>query len=304
MDEQGEDEDGSRLPTWGGHLWRMRLPERTWEHLHATPEALIAVAGSGRHVYALGYFGHVVYHFDCATEAVDSIRVGAVEGHVSRNFVADRRGHVYVPRLRYDNSAKARATLVELDPKLAEIAETPLEHYLSKGPTESHGIVAYQPLADGSIAFATDVGFLYRIVPPSESAVADRGAAAIEPAPAKIESVSWLHPEGESYASSMFTYDGERYLASIAVRSKNSGFEWVVRDMLLELASTRPLNVPGPDGQPAETTRLYGSVTRDDQGNFYVVGGYRRRLGRTLPNGRPALEDGTQPLLVRLRPPR
>ena len=26
MDEQGENEDGSKLPTWGSHLWRLKLP--------------------------------------------------------------------------------------------------------------------------------------------------------------------------------------------------------------------------------------------------------------------------------------
>src|SRR5262249_25940831 len=54
LDEQGENEDGSRLPTWGGHLWRLRLPENRWEHLHRVPEGLIAVAGAGKLIYALG----------------------------------------------------------------------------------------------------------------------------------------------------------------------------------------------------------------------------------------------------------
>jgi len=36
-DEQGENKDLGKPPTWGGHLWRLRLPENKWEHLLATP---------------------------------------------------------------------------------------------------------------------------------------------------------------------------------------------------------------------------------------------------------------------------
>ncbi len=64
MDEEGEEEDGSQMPIWGGHLWRMRLSDSQWEHLAATPEALIGVAVGDRWVYALGYFGHVLYQYD------------------------------------------------------------------------------------------------------------------------------------------------------------------------------------------------------------------------------------------------
>src|SRR5262249_53247569 len=52
MDETGEKEDGSRLPLWGGHLWR-RGPSGVWEHLAATPQALIAVATGSSFVYSL-----------------------------------------------------------------------------------------------------------------------------------------------------------------------------------------------------------------------------------------------------------
>jgi hypothetical protein len=35
MDETGEQDDGSKLPTWGGHLWRMGSTGR-WQHLGHT----------------------------------------------------------------------------------------------------------------------------------------------------------------------------------------------------------------------------------------------------------------------------
>jgi hypothetical protein len=71
MDESGENSDGSRLPDSGGHLWRIG-PSGRWEHLAVAREALIAVAGGGRFVYALGYFNHVVYQYDTQTGAVNA----------------------------------------------------------------------------------------------------------------------------------------------------------------------------------------------------------------------------------------
>ena len=55
MDEHGEDTDSGRLPTWGSHLWRLRLADHRWEHLLAVPEGLIAVASSGPRIVALGW---------------------------------------------------------------------------------------------------------------------------------------------------------------------------------------------------------------------------------------------------------
>ena len=46
------EEGGPRAPPFGSHLWRLRLPERQWEHLLAAPEGLIAVAGGGDYIYA------------------------------------------------------------------------------------------------------------------------------------------------------------------------------------------------------------------------------------------------------------
>ena len=89
---------------------------------HETPEALIAVAVGDRYAYALGYFGHVLFQFDTATRDVKRIPVGSVGGHVSRNFIADYRGHAFVPRLRVDaeplGRRSARVSIVELGSNL------------------------------------------------------------------------------------------------------------------------------------------------------------------------------------------
>ena len=94
MDESGEKDDGSRLPTWGGHLWRLSR-RGVWQHLAAVPQALIAAAVGGPYVYTLGYFNHVLFQFDTRSGRMASVTVGSVGGHVSRNIFADRRGHAY-----------------------------------------------------------------------------------------------------------------------------------------------------------------------------------------------------------------
>ena len=163
MDEQDERTDGSRLPRWGSHLWRLRLPERRWEHLLAVPQALIAVAGSGRWIAALGYFNHVVYQYDCRAGTSRSVTVGSLGGHMC-NLFCDIQGHIYVPRLKPDPPGM-RTTLVELDTQLREMAETPLNFYTQTRDDDSHGLVGFQPLADQSIVFVTDQGWLYGVTP-------------------------------------------------------------------------------------------------------------------------------------------
>jgi hypothetical protein len=198
MDEQGERADGSRLPTWGSHLWRLRLPEYRWEHLLAAPEGLIAVATSGRRMHALGYFNHVLYQYDCRTAKVHSVAVGAAGGHISRNFFCDVRGHVYVSRLRQGpGDSLMPTTLVELDPELREIHETPMSHYTQTLDDASHGLTGFQPLADQSIVFLTDQGYLYRVEPR-------------EGRPAAVHELGWFHPRGQGYVASLFTSDGSR----------------------------------------------------------------------------------------------
>ncbi|KKL49827.1 hypothetical protein LCGC14_2311620, partial [marine sediment metagenome] len=128
MDEQGEDTDAGKLPTWGSHLWRYRIKQNRWEHLMAVPEGIIALAVGRRYVYALGYFDHKLYRYDTATGKSRSVVVGAPDGHISRNIFADRRDHVYVPRVVADpGGGPPVASLVEYDPSLKPVAETPLK---------------------------------------------------------------------------------------------------------------------------------------------------------------------------------
>jgi hypothetical protein len=96
MDEEGENPHGSVLPKNGSHFWRIHPVQGRWEHLFAAPEGLVAACGVGRYVYALGYWNHVLYQYDTRTGQKRHVIVGAVDGHVSRNFLADSRVHAFV----------------------------------------------------------------------------------------------------------------------------------------------------------------------------------------------------------------
>jgi len=291
MDEEGENENGSHLPTWGGHLWRLRLATGRWEHLGATAEALIAVAGGDRFVYALGYFGHVLYQYDTKSGQMRRLQVGSVEGHISRNFFGDARGHVYVPRLRAEPSATGRqinVSLVELGTDLREINETPIEtdrYVEGNDATGSHGIVAFQPMADGSIFFTTHRGYLYRVAPPASTAGSMNQGAAV------VTAVGWLHPNGPAYAASLFTPDGNRTLYSLARTS--AGYQWLTCPVggTPQPCRSAAFAVPGVEPAWVGNTAFYGSVTRDAQGGYYVAGSTPVRGGPTF-----------EPVLLRIEP--
>lgn len=296
MDEEGENEDGSRLPTWGGHLWRLRLATSRWEHLLAVPEALIAVGAGDRFVYALGYFGHVLYRYDTKTGGFKHVEVGSVDGHVSRNFIVDARGHAYVPRLRAEETPLGRrvvrASLVEFDSDLGEVRETRLDadHYLHKGdPTGSHGMTGLQEMADRSWFFTTHVGFLFHVVPPSTAP----GSTATN-GPAEIVSVSWFHPNGPTYVASLFTADGASTLLGLSrdnlVEGASGDFQWLTCDVTALGCRVAPFVLAGAESTAVARGALYGSSTRDARGDLYVVG-----------TG-PASSGGNRPIVLRVRP--
>jgi hypothetical protein len=258
MDESGENADGSKLPTWGGHLWRLG-PRGVWQHLARTPEALIAVAAGERYVYALGYFRHVLYQFDTRTRTLRSVIVGADGGHVSRNFFVDARGHAYVPRVTEVPGGLPLAMLVELTTDLTEAGRHPLTHYFERGLSDSHGIVAVHDDGAGGWYFNTGKGRLYQVSVPASG-------------PATVTDRGWFHPAGSRYVAAMFRDAASGTLFGVSGPSNHGGrrFEWVARrpDGGVSVA---PILLRGsaefPDG-----ALLYGSMTRDTSGRYYVVG--------------------------------
>jgi hypothetical protein len=217
----------------------------------AAPEGLIAIATSGRFVYTLGYFNHVLYQYDCRTGAIRLTTIGARGGHISRNLFCDYHGHVYVPRL------EDKATLVELDSDLREVAATPLEYYSDAADDSSHGITGFQAMADRSVAFTTDQGYLYRVVPRENQ-------------PSEVEPLGWIHPTGKTYIASMFTSDGQQHL--MGVGAEGPKLFWYVYDLPARKTTITPFPPFDLNGAVVDHSLLYGSVTRDNQGRCYVVG--------------------------------
>lgn len=252
-DEDGERADIEAPPRWGGHMWRIHPESYNWQHLFAVPEGLVAASGAGRYVYALGYFGHVLYQYDTESGRAKRVVVGSVGGHVSRNFLADLRGHAYVPKLSATPDGKISVALIEYDASLKEISATPLEFYLDKGSPESnHGIVGLAYLPDGRMLFATHIGHLY-IIEPRENE-----RAAVTP-------VGWLHPDGQAYTPSLFAFGGNNLVAGVALRQ--AGFEWVVASLGSRVSLSFPLDTKG-----LRKVLLYGSISRDNAGRVYVGG--------------------------------
>jgi hypothetical protein len=252
-------------PKWGSHLWRLR--NRTWEHLHARPEGVLAMAGNGKLMYCLAYPDHLLMQYECQTGKLRTVAVGSVEGHCSRNLFCDFRGHVYVPRLKMVRPDHAEHTLVQFDTELREVVEHPLPYYQYGAAGDCHGIIAYQPLPDGSIVFNTHAGRLFRLDPAQGRS--------------RLSELGWFHPSGRSYASSLFAFSGERYLVGAAQLAK--GWVWVCFDMKEATSYELPLELPTPEGWSSSDAFLYGCTTRDNTGDLYLVGGFRKEMGKRVP---------------------
>lgn len=251
-DEEGEGGDGTAPPRWGGHFWRIDPDSGKWQHLWTAPEGLVALSGVGRHVFILGYWDHVLYRYDTATGETKRAVVGSVGGHVSRNLLSDGNGHAYVPRLTRSADGKVTVALIEYDSDLQELAATPLEHYAGKRAiARNHGIVGLAYLADGRMVFTTHLGYLYLIEP--------------QPGRARVLPLGWFHPRPGTYAPSLFSVDGRRFLAGVTQRGQR--FDWVVFDLQTRRSTAYPL-----DTKSLKEVLLYGSVGRDNAGRFYVGG--------------------------------
>ena len=269
-DEEGEDSSANAPPRWGGHVWRIDPESGMWQHLGAAPDGLVAVSGVGRYVYILGYWNHVLYQYDTATGKTARTVVGSVDGHVSRNFIADANGHAYVPRLTKSPQGKITAALVEYDAELRELAATPLEYYHGSGPgwphiVLNHGLIGLAYLADGRMVFTTHRGHLYLIEPQADRA-------------AEVTALGSFHPLRETYSPSLFSLDGRRYLAGVTQRGDR--YDWVTFDLQTRRSTAHAIDTKG-----LKDVLLYCSVARDNAGRFYIggwaaetVGGKKRPL--------------------------
>jgi hypothetical protein len=260
-------------PTWGGNLWR-KLPDDThWQHLLATEEALIGINTNGRYVYALGYWDHALYQFDTETEKIKKVTVGSTNQHVSRNFIVDEIGHAYVPQLIKNDFNEVEVSLAEYNEELKLVANYPLPSYQSADFEHHHGIVAYTSMKNGNIYFTSADGGLYQVKPFDKSAT-------------KVQYKGMMHPDGEAYIASLFAIDGTGILAGIgrqSVKGGDRGYEWIIFNTNLNQAMTTKIELDSVD-KPL----LYGTLTRDNKGDMYLVGRQK------------ALTEGYEPLLLNL----
>ncbi len=257
FDEQGEDKDTNSV--WGGMLWRKKPDDKNWQHLLTTPEALIAVNIGGNYVYALGYWDHVLYQFNTRSEQVKRVVVGSISGHVSRNFLVDSQGHAYVPSISQNSAGEISAYLNEYDTSLNLVTAYPMPSYTSPKMSKHHGIVGYTSMRNENIIFTTSEGGLYLL---------DLFARPDE----RLQFKGMMHPEGEAYIPSLFPLDGNNLVVGVArsPRAKR-GYEWIVYELKTEFAATYKLHI-----DDWKIPRLFGTHTRDDSGNFYLVGRGKR----------------------------
>ncbi|MEC9260010.1 MAG: hypothetical protein VYD53_01580 [Pseudomonadota bacterium] len=266
FDEAGETE--VRLPDYGGHLWRLNTLSGQWQHLLATPEALIAVNTDGRYVYALGYWGHVLYQFDTQSAKVNKTEVGSIPGHVSRQFLVDGKGHVYVPKLSQSGiNEEPSAMLVEFDQNLNPVTEYPLPDYSSEDMTRYRGIVAYTNMRNGDVYFTLGQGYLLQVQ------AAESGAE-------KLINHGLFNPAGEANIPSLFTVDGEQFVMGVSRRS-GADSEWLIYEKI----SGATVNYAMPE---LNDFLFFGTEAKDAVGNFYLV-------GRDTKTGKPKVVRITFP---------
>jgi hypothetical protein len=270
FDEAGEDEGIN--PTWGGHLWRKRPHLLQWEHVLSTAEALIAVNTNGRYVYTLGYWDHVLYQYDTKTSQIKRLVVGSVSTHISRNFIVDENGHVYVPFLKENDYNEIEAYLNEYNPDLRLINSYPMPSYQAKKIKHHHGIIGYTSMVNGDIYFTTAEGGLYQLL---ITKVADK----------KLVYKGDMYDNGntDTYIPSLFSYSGTDFVLGVS-RIKNLGFNWIIHDV-----NTGTALITKIDTMKLSIINTFGTLTKDETGDFYIVG-----------NQKIKGISGYQPLLLKM----
>ncbi|MFC3120863.1 hypothetical protein [Agaribacter flavus] len=261
FDEQGE--SNSRIPQYGGVLWR-KLPERNeWEFVFSSDEALIALNSNGRYVYALGYWGHVLYQYDTELDSMRKIAVGSIPGHISRNFLVNRDGHVFIPKVYGE---EPMVELVEYSPKLHQVNTFPFDGYTHQGVFSNHGIVSYVNMKNGDIYFMTATGILHRI----EQTKNGRS---------KVVNLGSLDENGgNTYVGALFSPDGAEMIVGLGRDHGDTNYYWILYNIAANTSVKYPILDVDLKGH-----LLYGSFTTDNNGNFYIVGSDRRDNSKHYP---------------------
>lgn len=255
FDEGGENASRGTLSRHGSHFWRKKPNDQNWEHLLATDESLIALNTDGRYVYVLGYWNHVLYQYDTLSRRFNRITVGSVNGHISRNFLVNANGRVFVPRIADTEDNAIAVNLMEYDDQLNLIDTHPLEYYLDANRFSQHGIISYINMRNGDIYFITGQSALYRVYRTADNKH-------------KVDFVAFIdeldNPGG--YFSSLFTIDGEDFLVGLGRLPNAATYSWFIHQ--ISSKTTVMYDVKDYNNR----FLLYGSATRDDLGSLYLVG--------------------------------
>ena len=128
-----------------------------------------------------------------------------------------------------------------------------------------HGIVGYTSMESGNILFTTSDGGLYEINVFSTSED-------------KLSYKGMMHPEGKAYIPSLFPLDGKNLIAGVGRVAGKKGYYWIIYELKSRYAATYKLNT-----DDIMRPLFYGTLTRDNDGNFYLVGGRKKNEGGTGP---------------------
>lgn len=148
----------------------------------------------------------------------------------------------------------------------------PLPDYASDRMMQNQGIVAYATLRDGTIAFLVGEGRLYTLQPTKEGS-------------GRLSARGFMHPEGPARIKTLFSHNGESLLVSIAENARTTpGMHWLIHELESGVSATKTFVAP-----LGGFNLIYGSMTRDDNGAFYVAGSLRQ-----------GSQPVNEPLLLRL----
>ena len=263
MDESGEAADGSKPPTWGGHLWRLARPGLAWEHLARTPEALIAVAGGGS----------VRVRARLLEPRALPVRHAQPQGAIGDRGLG-RRAHLpQLPRGR----ARARVRPAAEADHEREGRAGRRERSSSSGRTSRRWAAGRCPSTSSAArASRTASCRSSRMVRAGSTSRQGKGrlyhlvVRANEPT--AVADLGWYHPGGARYVASMCrdAKTGVLYGASGGSSYGGRQFEWVARSPDGG-ASVAPLPYGDQRDFPHDAL-LYGSIARDAAGRCYVVG--------------------------------
>ena len=122
-----------------------------------------------------------------------------------------------------------------------------------------HGIVGYTSMENGNIVFTTSDGGLYEL----------NGWSS---APDKLTYLGMMHPDGSAYIPSLFPLDGKSLVVGVG-RVPKGGYEWIIYELPSRFSATYTLELN------IGRALLYGTSTKDDEGNFYLVGRHKGKDG-------------------------